>query len=464
MNLSFSQLECPLKENTQFFFMHIGKTAGTTLLQIVEQQFDEKEVARWLYPFHLRDRPTRFFTKHRYFHGHIEYSVMCSFLPQQPVTMTMLREPVERYLSHFGSHQRLSQLENSNPEILNQFQQTPLDRFVSDPPEILIPLAHQFRNVQATMLAFEFQPQPGKPREELHRLIETGYMLPAPKFERARQHLDQLAFVGLTERFQDSLFLMAYTFGWVPVVEYKSLNLAPPRPSRAQLSPELVEQLNTVNQIDLAVYEYGRQLFETRYQKMSYELLERYGRRKHAHLKLPLSKEVMVELLDAHYRRRFVERNSAVPTFKFRFDRKISGWNWQVLEQDPVHGAFRWSGPGRCATLDLPLAATSDIWLRFSVARAITEEVLASLVVKVNDEQIQVGRRRLENGATICEGYVPQAVLVARPGCVRVSFEVAKTVMPLEVIPDSEDDRLLAIAVNWVEVEPALPLLEECTA
>jgi hypothetical protein len=61
MNLSFSQLECPLKENAQFFFMHIGKTAGTTLLQIVEQQFDEKEVARWLYPFHLRDRPTSFF-------------------------------------------------------------------------------------------------------------------------------------------------------------------------------------------------------------------------------------------------------------------------------------------------------------------------------------------------------------------------------------------------------------------
>src|SRR5687768_10206319 len=162
MNLSFSELECPLKSDDQFFFMHIPKTAGTTLMQIIEQQFDEKEIARFSYhPFLLLERPPSFFTEHRYFHGHIEYNVMCSFLARPPVTMTMLREPVARYLSHFEYYQRasLNELPLTSPENKSQFQQTSLERFISDPPEILIPLAHNFKNLQATMLAFEFQGQ-----------------------------------------------------------------------------------------------------------------------------------------------------------------------------------------------------------------------------------------------------------------------------------------------------------------
>src|SRR2546421_9795983 len=137
MNLSFSQLECPLKADAQFFFMHIPKTAGTTLSQIIEQQFDEKEVASGLYPSHLIDAQPSFFRQHRYFHGHVEYAVMCSFLQQQPVAMTMLREPVERYLSHFKFYQRvqLNKILDESREVLNQFHQISLERFVYDPPD-----------------------------------------------------------------------------------------------------------------------------------------------------------------------------------------------------------------------------------------------------------------------------------------------------------------------------------------
>jgi Sulfotransferase family len=464
VNLSFSQLECPLEADAQFFFLHIPKTAGTTLTQIILQQFDAKEIASGLFTNQLIDAEPSFFTQHRCFCGHVESAVMSAFLPQEPVSITMLREPVARYLSHFNFYQRVpvDQLTGESLEVLNQFKQTSLERFVYDPPEFLTSQAYYFQNLQSKMLASEFKAGSDGPRVELRRLFEIGYQFPPPCFAAAKQRLDQLAFVGVAERFQDALFLVAYTFGWQPVVEYSSFNISPTRPSGHHLEPDLEEQIHSVNQIDQQVYGYGRQLFETRYEQMCQELLERYGRREHAHLKLPLSNEVMVELLDAHYQQRFIERNPAVPGLKLEFDRKISGRNWQGMEQDLIHGAFRWSGPGRCSILDLPLAASANVWLRFLVAMSMSEDLLLSLTVKVNDEQIQVECVGLEGGATLCEGYVPQAVLALRPGCVRVSFELAKTVKPIDVIPGNDDDRSLGIALNWVEVEPALPLVEEC--
>src|SRR4051812_37794559 len=88
------------------FFMHVPKTAGSTLIQALEQQFDEDEIAHWLYPFRLIDASPDFFERHRYFHGHVEYAVMRALLRVRPIALTMLRHPIEQYLSQFGNHKR----------------------------------------------------------------------------------------------------------------------------------------------------------------------------------------------------------------------------------------------------------------------------------------------------------------------------------------------------------------------
>jgi hypothetical protein len=187
---------------------------------------------------------------------------------------------------------------------------------------------------------------------------------------------------------------------------------------------------------------------------MCHQLLELYGRREHARLKLPLSVEDLFGLLDIHHRQRFVERHASVSAHKFAMDQNFSGRNWQTLERDSSNRAFRWSGPGRCATLDLPLAAASDLRLRFLVPMAIKETLLETMQVKMNDEPIQMSRRRLQDGTTLCEGYVTQASLRRFPGCARLSLELETTIRPREIIEGSRDDRLLGIALSWVEVEP----------
>lgn len=453
---SLSSLEHVTGADRPLFFLHVPKTAGTTLIQVIEQQFDEREIARWLYPFRLVDTPADFFRRPHYFHGHVDYALMRELLPHKPVTMTVLRQPVERYLSHFGNHKRVSfeQIPDISREVFDALQQTTLADFVWNPSPILGTLAQYFQNLQAKLLASELSTDDLEVRNAQIRANE--YVLPTPGLADALARLDQeLAFVGLTERFQESLFLMAYTFGWFPATEYKNFNTAQPRPQQGALPADLLQEIGRLNALDQQLYEHGRALFDARYTQMQHELLERYGDREHAHASLPLVPETVAALLDKHYQQRFKDRNPLVSTIKLSFDQKMPGSHWHLPEQHPVHGVVRWTGPGRCAHLDFPLAASTPVWLRFSLALAITPETLASLEIKVNGEMLDVALESADSQAQHYKAYVSKDVLARQPGCVRVSFEVEKTLRPVDVvIAGSEDQRLLGVALSEVAIEP----------
>lgn len=450
-----SALERPIGASDRVVFVHVPKTAGTTLIQVIEQQFDECEIARWLYPPAVMEAPPAFFIRHRYFHGHVEYDVLRSRLVEPPIALTMLRQPIDRFLSQYGNHRRVTgdQVPDVPADQFEEFRRTRLDEFLMEPPPRVAPLAANFHDLQAKLLVTEHDPARAHELVPLHR--SGRYVYPAPDLDAAKRALDAFAFVGLTERFQESLFLLAYTFGWLPWTEYRSLNVGADRPRSEELPRHLLDRIVDANRIDLELYDHGRLLFERRYERMSEELLERYGRGEHAHLRPPLSPDVVADLLETHYERRFVERQPAVPAHKVRFGAKISGRGWQTRQLDPVLGVYRWSGPGPRATLDLPISAPADAWLRISVAMHITREVLDSLRVTVNEVAIDMHGRPSRTGGTILEGRLAQAVLARRPGRARIALEVARTVMACTIIPGNTDDRAVGIAVDWIEVEPA---------
>lgn len=437
------------------FFLHIPKTAGTTLVQVIERHFEEAEIARWLYPFRLVDEPADYFTRYGYYHGHVDYALMCELLPKKPVTMTMLRQPVERYLSHFGNHKRVKfeQIPDISREVYDAIQQTSLEDFIVNPPPVLEVLTRYFQNLQSKLLASELSRENLESRNAKIRTNE--YVLPTPTFPKVRERLDELAFVGVTERFQESLFLMAYTFGWYPATQYQSFNTGMPRPEQKTLPAELLKELERLNSLDRPVYEHGCRLFNERYERMQRELLEHYGGRVHAHLKLPLNIETLVPLLDRHYQRCFKERNVKRRSIRLGFDRKMPGTNWYGVEWHPVHQAFRWSGPGRCAHLDFALKGKGPFWLRFELVHALTPETLENLVVSVNGVPQKVTLDTTEKHIKHYKAYVDQDVLARQPDCVRVSFEVEKPIRPMDVIKGNQDERHLGVAIRAVSWEPA---------
>jgi hypothetical protein len=78
----------------------------------------------------------------------------------------------------------------------------------------------------------------------------------AETLAEAKNHLRQLALVGLTEAFDQSLWLMSRLFGW-RFIHYTVQNVSARRPP---LDEATRQALTAVNRLDQELYRYGREL------------------------------------------------------------------------------------------------------------------------------------------------------------------------------------------------------------
>ena len=78
--------------------------------------------------------------------------------------------------------------------------------------------------------------------------------------------------MGLTEEFNLSLELMAYTFGWSSVAQPVHVNVTRNRPRVDELSSEARYRILDANQMDIALYHTARRLFWQRVATMEHPL------------------------------------------------------------------------------------------------------------------------------------------------------------------------------------------------
>lgn len=223
-------------------FLHIPKTAGTTLNRIIEWQYNPLRIFT-VDPHRMRATIERFKTfseqRRRTFQvvrGHLSYGIH-DFLPQGATYITMLRDPVSRLLSsyHFILRRPLH----------------PLHRKMKSEglgPADLIRLTPQSQNLQCRFISG----------------IGKGGAIDERALQMAKENLTRsFRVVGLSERFHESLLLMIAAFGWnVPF--YENRKVAKVRP---QVDPKLLEMIREQNRLDVELYDFGKDLFETELQK-----------------------------------------------------------------------------------------------------------------------------------------------------------------------------------------------------
>jgi len=95
-----NSFEYNLKKNDILYYMHIPKTAGTSLIAILESNFDLDAIYPEKLWHKLLKKIPRDFTKYKLVRGHFGYNVN-QVLHKKPVYMTMLRDPVERTISQY---------------------------------------------------------------------------------------------------------------------------------------------------------------------------------------------------------------------------------------------------------------------------------------------------------------------------------------------------------------------------
>lgn len=223
-------------------FLHIPKTAGTTLNRIIEWQYNPLSIFT-VDPHRIRATVHRFKTfseqrrrKFRVVRGHLRYGIHES-LPEPASYITMLREPAARLLSsyHFILRRPLH----------------PLHRKLKKGGlgvEDLIRLTPHKQNLQCQFIAG----------------VSEGTICDERTLNIAKENLTRsFSVVGLSERFQESLLLMMTSFGW-KVSFYENQKVAKVRPSA---EPKVIDMIHEYNRHDVELYDFAKKLFEENLRK-----------------------------------------------------------------------------------------------------------------------------------------------------------------------------------------------------
>ena len=121
----------PLVDVERLFFLHIAQTAGTTLNDFVSGQFEPGEIFPPYLPFDLTYDLLKAAGRYRYFRGHFRYGVMRSIIGARPTTVTMVRDPIERFLSRFGYVQGREAIISADR--FERIRSLSLDAYLDDP-------------------------------------------------------------------------------------------------------------------------------------------------------------------------------------------------------------------------------------------------------------------------------------------------------------------------------------------
>ena len=81
------------------YFLHIEKTAGLSLTSVLDSLFAAEDICAFDRKALLTTMPIEQLATHRLIRGHYTYALH-RLLPQMPLTLTLLRDPVDRVISH----------------------------------------------------------------------------------------------------------------------------------------------------------------------------------------------------------------------------------------------------------------------------------------------------------------------------------------------------------------------------
>jgi len=242
------------------FFVHIPKTAGSTITAAVRDHFCSTQVCPYYHRAHLDAENLQMLPQWDFFWGHLPVSIL-NYI-ETPFIFTFLREPVERMLSEYHY------ITTSREEILAQNCQTwanPLLEFYA---------GHSFEEVADTrsLIDIRLNFQTLWLADCLTNFANIGAASKVnfrDALHRARAFVDKLDMVGLVERMDVSLVLLSDKLR-VPLLEIKnSLKVNKQRPEegwKTQFS-ELEPRLRKMAVFDYKIYAKAKKRLESEWKR-----------------------------------------------------------------------------------------------------------------------------------------------------------------------------------------------------
>jgi hypothetical protein len=246
--VSLADVADPDDEQQRFFFVHVQKTAGTTLLIRLGEHF----AAEQIYPddtdgdkfgnmpqMNVDLLVERWPARRRAVHVVAGHFPLCTaqLLGDRFTTFTVLREPVERTLSYLRHHRKLTP--EDHDKSLEEIYEDPLrmERLVHN---------HMVKMFGLTV-------------EDMTAWLMTPVDFTPEHLERAKRGLETIDVVGLQEDFETFCAELTRRFGW----DLGPSVVANDTPHEA-VSDAFRERIASDNQLDVELYEFARDLVARR--------------------------------------------------------------------------------------------------------------------------------------------------------------------------------------------------------
>lgn len=223
-------------------FYHLPKTAGTTLNQIVRQNYTAERIVTPGIDSHafvadFATWPDEKKAQIRLLQGHLPFGIHYQ-LPQPSRCFTILRHPVERTISYYYHAMR-------------------------DPQHYLYDLIHTDKMDLAGLIT---SGEALMMNDGQTRLLSSVWGdAPAggvtdEMLDTAVANLRKMTVVGLTEQFDATLLLLQHTFGWQNLY-YTHANVGTNRRSSSHLDAATIATVTQYNQQDMRLYKAGQEIF-----------------------------------------------------------------------------------------------------------------------------------------------------------------------------------------------------------
>ncbi|MEB3356646.1 MAG: sulfotransferase family 2 domain-containing protein, partial [Synechococcales bacterium] len=250
----------------KFYFLHIPKTAGTSLRYWL---FDFFPVGAFLECYHLhqlKEKSPDIINCSNFYSGHFGIKIY-QYLSQKPTTITWLRNPVEREISQYFYLKSKAQEFINDPDKPVLSITPAASEYLEAIQELSLPQLCKEKNIgycdnlQVRYLAglspgnTEFQP------------------CTANVLELAKENLANLDFFGVCEQMQASIILFCHKFNLPPKKFDLFLNRHEQNKGKETLfSPEDIEVIRENNKYDLELYAFANNLFNQRISSMLEQL------------------------------------------------------------------------------------------------------------------------------------------------------------------------------------------------
>jgi hypothetical protein len=257
--------QLPPAENELLFFLHVPKTAGISLTAVLGANFVPGAIlaaSDWTKAGEVIEGVRGMSTVERarvrcvcghYWFGPGDGAVHDHF-SIDPIVLTVLRDPVARTAS---AHQHVMRWPEHwlRKELgIGEDGTISLHDFVEHPGA-----QGEIANLQTRLVvgAVPGNPFLGDPDPEEAVPFTDGELL-----EIAKQRLDSFAWIGLTERMEESVRLLTARMGWAPVEELPSLNLNPVPSAEVELAAETRAAILDRTALDAELYAYASERLE----------------------------------------------------------------------------------------------------------------------------------------------------------------------------------------------------------